>query len=70
MRASMASAYAGAWVLELGNKRISSDAWSAINNTAYDISASGLQDTKHVSLAIRGRLGWSHNLHVHGLGGV
>ena len=52
--ASISSAYAGAWVLELGNKRIGSDTWSIINNSAYDISASGYQDTKNVSLSYSG----------------
>ena len=51
---SLNSAHAGAWILELGNKRIASDSWSAINNSTYDISASGNQETKAVSLNYSG----------------
>jgi prepilin-type N-terminal cleavage/methylation domain-containing protein len=51
---SLNSAYAGAWVLELGNKKSSSTSWSTITNTAYDISATGNQETKHVSLSYTG----------------
>lgn len=51
---SLGSAHAGAWILELGNKRIGSDTWSAINNSSYDISASGNQETKAVSLSYSG----------------
>jgi len=48
---SLNSAYAGAWILELGNKQTGSTKWSTITNSTYDISASGNQDTKHVSLS-------------------
>jgi prepilin-type N-terminal cleavage/methylation domain-containing protein len=51
---SLGSAYAGAWVLELGNKRTNSDSWSTITNTTYDISASGHQQSKSVSLSYNG----------------
>lgn len=51
---SLSSAYAGAWILELGNKKASSTSWSTITNTAYDISATANQETKHVSLSYSG----------------
>jgi prepilin-type N-terminal cleavage/methylation domain-containing protein len=51
---SLSSAYAGAWVLELGNKKSASTSWSTIDNTAYDISAAGNQRTKNVSLSYTG----------------
>jgi len=51
---SMSSAYAGAWILELGNKRVGSDSWSTINNSTYDISSSGEQKSRSVSLSYSG----------------
>lgn len=51
---SLNSAYAGAWILELGNKKTGSTTWSTITNSTYDISASGNQETKHVSLSYTG----------------
>ena len=51
---SLSSAHAGAWILELGNKRIASDTWTAVDNSTYDISASGNQETKAVSLSYSG----------------
>jgi len=51
---SLNSAYAGAWILELGNKKTGSTSWTTITNSTYDISASGNQDTKHVSLSYTG----------------
>lgn len=51
---SLSSAYAGAWILELGNKKSSSTSWTTIDNTVYDISATGNQEAKHVSLNYAG----------------
>ena len=51
---SSSSAYAGAWILELGNKRSGSDSWSTIDNTEYDISKGAPQQAKNISLSYTG----------------
>lgn len=41
---------AGAWVVELGNKRLGSSTWSTVDFTKHDISEDGEQYRKQVSL--------------------